>query len=54
MRARKANPSQPVGSPGGEAAYFSLGSGKVQPHSIRQIRETGLGEEKKKKSEGRD
>lgn len=24
----------------------SLGSGKVQPHSIRQIRETGLGEKK--------
>ena len=27
----------------------SLGSGKVQPHSIRQIRETELGEERKKK-----
>lgn len=26
----------------------SLGSGKVQPHSIRQIRETGLGEREKK------
>lgn len=26
-----------------------LGSGKVQPHSIRQIRETGLGEKKNRR-----
>lgn len=43
--ARKANPSQPVGHQEVRLPT-SLGSGKVQPHSIRQIRETGLGEKK--------
>lgn len=49
-RARKANPSQLVGHQEVRLPS-SLGSGKVQPHSIRQIREMGLGE---KKLEGRD
>jgi len=43
-------PESASGSQGGEAAYFPLGSGKVQPHSIRQIRETGAGGEEKKKN----
>lgn len=47
--AKKANPSQLVGHQEVKLPS-SLGSGKVQPHSIRQIRETGLGEKKKKKN----
>lgn len=44
-RAREANPSQRVGHP--EVRLLtSLGSGKVQPHSIRQMRETVDGGEK--------
>lgn len=46
-RPRKANPSQLVGHQEVRLPT-SLGSGKVQLHSIRQIREMGLGEKKKK------
>ena len=45
-RPRKANPSQLVGHQEVRLPT-SLGSGKVQLHSIRQIREMGLGEKKK-------